>query len=113
MTAEESRAVLSVEVARLSKRLVNDIVVGIFQRAGTPLVCSDDHVAELRVLCGLAMSEAAMIGAQYGARRAAPKVPNRTPKVPMPAPAATSATPVSFDDATTELTRRRPDHGDE
>jgi hypothetical protein len=106
---DESRAVMSTKISTRANRLVRDIVVGFFQRIGGPRLMSDEHVTALRVLVGMAMREAAMIGAEYAARRLAPKPAGatQTPKVPQPAPARTTDTPPDFSDKTTEKMPRR------
>lgn len=112
---DESRAILSTKITAVSNALVRDIVVGFFQHIGTPHMLSDQHVATLRVVVGMKIREAAMIGAQYGARRSAPKPAGatQTPKVPRPAPPRTTDTPLDLDEVTTAPMRRHPDHGDE
>ena len=113
--SDESRAVLSTRVSTRANQLVRDIVVGFFQRIGTPRAISDEHVTALRVLVGMAAREFVMIGVEHAQRRIAPKPAGatQTPKVPRPAPARTTDEPLRFDDATTIPSRRHPDHGDE
>ena len=112
---DESRAVLSTKTSARANQLVRDIVVGFFQHIGTPHnVLSNQHVTALRVLVGMAMREAAMIGAEYAQRKLAPKPAGatQTPKVPRPAPPRTTDTPLDLDEVTTEPMRKHPDHAD-
>lgn len=97
---------MSTKITKLANELVRDIAVGFFQRIGGPRLMSDEHVTALRVLVGMKIRHAALIGAQYGARRVAPK-PARDPKPPLPAPPATTEKPFVIDDATTEKMPRR------
>lgn len=87
--------------------LVRDIVVGFFQRIGTPRAISDDHVSALRVIVGLAMREAAMFGVEYAQRGFAPLPKGKGGPPPLPAPARTTETAPRFDEETTVPIRHR------
>ena len=111
---DESRAVLSTKISARANQLVRDIVVGFFQHIGTPeRVLSNQHVTALRVLVGMALREAAMIGVEYAQRKIAPSPAGRTQTPKVPHPARATDTPLAFDDKTTDRMPRRPDHGDE